>query len=234
MWGPAPFAGPMNEQYVEAPGTQRQVIYYDKSRMEITNPGGDAGSIWYITNGLLVMEMVTGKLQTGNNAFEARGPAMVNVAGDPDQVGGVTYAQMATLRTAAPSGVGSLNTWLLSANGVTVDQRLAQYGVYGAQFVPETNHTVAGPFWIFMNQQGLVYQDGVYTNDALFQNPFYATGYPIAEAYWASVKVGGLYRDVLIQCFERRCLTYTPANDPTWQVEAGNVGQHYYAWRYGQ
>jgi hypothetical protein len=36
-----------------------------------------------------------------------------------------------------------------------------------------------------------------------------------------------------MQCFERRCLTYTPGNDPAWQVEAGNVGQHYYAWRYG-
>src|SRR5690606_4359159 len=25
---------------------------------------------------------------------------------------------------------------------------------------------------------------------------------------------------------------YTPSNDPAWQVEAGNVGQHYYRWRY--
>jgi DNA-binding beta-propeller fold protein YncE len=35
-----------------------------------------------------------------------------------------------------------------------------------------------------------------------------------------------------MQCFERRCLTYTPDNSAGWQVEAGNVGQHYYAWRY--
>ncbi|MEZ4570631.1 MAG: hypothetical protein R2849_09955 [Thermomicrobiales bacterium] len=34
-----------------------------------------------------------------------------------------------------------------------------------------------------------------------------------------------------MQCFERRCLTYTPDNAPGWQVEAGNVGQHYYEWR---
>ncbi len=39
---------------------------------------------------------------------------------------------------------------------------------------------------------------------------------------------------MLLQCFERRCLTYTPGNEPGWQVEAGNVGQHYYAWRYEQ
>jgi hypothetical protein len=46
------------------------------------------------------------------------------------------------------------------------------------------------------------------------------------------VKVDGRYKDVLVQCFERRCLTYTPTNPDGWKVEAGNVGQHYYAWRY--
>jgi hypothetical protein len=39
-------------------------------------------------------------------------------------------------------------------------------------------------------------------------------------------------QDVLMQCFERRCLTYTPANPLAWRVEMGNVGLHYYSWRY--
>jgi hypothetical protein len=39
-------------------------------------------------------------------------------------------------------------------------------------------------------------------------------------------------QDVLIQCFERRCLTYTPGNTPEWRVEQGNVGLHYFRWRY--
>ena len=39
--------------------------------------------------------------------------------------------------------------------------------------------------------------------------------------------------DVLIQAFERRVLTYTPANPRAFQVEMGNVGRHYYDWRYG-
>jgi hypothetical protein len=68
----------------------------------------------------------------------------------------------------------------------------------------------------------------------LFANPYYATGYPLTEAYWVAVRVAGVQRDVLTQCFERRCLTWTPSNPAGWQVEAGNVGQHYYAWRYGQ
>src|SRR5205823_6575137 len=90
---------------------------------------------------------------------------------------------------------------------------------------------VAQPFWNFMNSSGLVYKDGQYVNDQLFLNPFYATGYPVTDAYWANVKVDRKYRDVLMQCFQRRCLTFTPDNPPEWQVEMGNVGQHYYKWR---
>ena len=44
--------------------------------------------------------------------------------------------------------------------------------------------------------------------------------------------VGGIQHQVLVQVFERRVLTYTPSNPDGWKVEAGNVGQHYYTWRY--
>ena len=47
------------------------------------------------------------------------------------------------------------------------------------------------------------------------------------------MRVGGTYRDVLEQCFQRRCLTQTPGNPDGWQVEVGNVCRHYYPWRYG-
>lgn len=89
-------------------------------------------------------------------------------------------------------------------------------------------------FWNFMNSEGTVFEGGSNVWAPLFMNPFYATGYPVTEAYWASVKVGGVYRNVLIQVFERRVLTYTPGNGPGWDVEADNVGQHYYQWRYVQ
>ena len=39
---------------------------------------------------------------------------------------------------------------------------------------------------------------------------------------------------VLVQAFERRVLTHAPDNPDGWRVEAGNVGQHYYQWRYSQ
>ena len=47
------------------------------------------------------------------------------------------------------------------------------------------------------------------------------------------MRVGGVERDVLLQCFERRCLTSTPSNPAGFQVEMGNGGQHSYQWRYG-
>ena len=35
-----------------------------------------------------------------------------------------------------------------------------------------------------------------------------------------------------MQAFERRVLTFTPSNAATFQVEFGNIGSHYYTWRY--
>src|SRR5690606_27562213 len=100
--------------------------------------------------------------------------------------------------------------------------------------VREKNHRVASVFWEFMLSEGLVYEGDEKTNAKLFVNPFYATGFPVTEAYWTTVEVGGTPQEVLVQAFERRVLTFTPANSPEWQVEAGNVGRHYYEWRYGE
>jgi len=85
-----------------------------------------------------------------------------------------------------------------------------------------------------MTGSGTIHDIDEYTTGSYFENPYFATGRPITEPYWANVVVGGESTDVLMQCFERRCLTYTPANDPGWQVEAGNVGLHFYLWRYGE
>jgi predicted secreted Zn-dependent protease len=85
-----------------------------------------------------------------------------------------------------------------------------------------------------MNSSGTVYQNGNYASAKLFDNPFYATGYPLTEPYWTNVLVGGVQEQVLVQVFERRVLTFTPSNPDGWKVEAGNVGLHYYQWRYGK
>ena len=69
-------------------------------------------------------------------------------------------------------------------------------------------------------------------NKKLIDPWFYASGYPISDAYWSQVKINGILTDVMIQAFERRVLTYVPTNVPGFEVEMGNIGLHYYDWRY--
>jgi hypothetical protein len=252
MYGPQANTDVLVEMYAEAPGWTdqsetvrepsgessggwRMVQYFDKSRMEVTDPYGDPDAVWYVTNGLLTVELVTGRLQLGDNAFEQHMSAQVNVAGDTDDPTGPTYATFGIVLEASPLDVGMTIIQRIGRDGdVTQDDSLVSLGVTAAFYDDITRHTIAAPFWEFMNSSGLIYEDGQYREGLLFPNPFYATGRPITEAYWANVKVGGTYKDVLVQCFERRCLTYTPGNSPGFITEAGNVGQHYYTWRYEQ
>jgi len=232
MWGPEPINTGIEEPYAEGPGGARQVRYFDKSRMEITNPDGDASSSWYVTNGLLVVELMTGLVQTGDDSFQHRAPAQVNVAGDLQDPYGPTYATIGLLRYEPAHSDGSVITARVNRSGNVSDEpALAVHAVTAGPLVNETGHRVATPFWQFMTSSGLV-DDGGLTTAPLFENPYYATGLPVTEAYWASVQIDGVARDVLMQCFERRCLTFAPGNPPAWQVEAGNVGLHYYQWRY--
>ncbi|TVR69248.1 MAG: serine protease [Sphaerobacteraceae bacterium] len=233
MWGPAPFSPVIHEQYLESPDSQRQVQYFDKSRMEISDPDGDTSSIWYVTNGLLARELITGERQIGDSLFSEHQPAQINVAGDNDDPDGPTYATFNSVMGAHQHNSGETVIQTIDRDGnVGTDPALAGYGATAAHFVPETGHYVASPFWEFMNSSGPVYEESGLTSGNLFQNPFYASGLPLTEPFWATVRIGGNQQTVLIQVFERRVLTYAPENPPGWQVEAGNVGIHYFLWRY--
>ncbi len=227
-WGPEPLRLTV-EPYRDAPGGRRAALYWDKARMEVTILSGDRTSRWYVTNGLLVREMITGQLQLGDAIFEQREPAAIPVAGDRDDPSGPTYATFQDLLSVPPLAVGSEIRWRLHRDGTVTED--GPGGVFVAVVVPETNHAVADVFWEFLQSEGLVWEGSGPREGKLFDPIFFATGLPITEPYWATVKVGGEFRDVLVQCFERRCLTYTPSNPPEWRVEMGNVGQHYLAWR---
>ena len=232
LWGGQANSGPLLEPYAEAPGGQRLVQYFDKSRMELTQPGADPSSIWYVTNGLLAEELVTGRMQLGDGTFHQYAPAPVNVAGDAGDPNGPTYATFNLLLGYAPIPTGwTIIQTVDRAGNVGADPSLAGYGVSALDLGVPTHHDVASVFWSFMSGSGTVFLNGL-RQGPLFANPFYATGYPLTEAYWTTVLVGGVSRRVLVQVFERRVLTYTPVNPPAWQVESGNVGQHYYHWRY--
>lgn len=231
IWGPEAF-NTLQENYDNAPGGQRAVRYYDKSRMEVTTPFGDQGSRWYVTNGLLARELITGELQVGDARFIERNPANVPVAGDSDDPNSPTYATLRGVLNAGALAPGTEIRTTIDRQGNTGNG--GRGGVFASQVIGETNHTVANVFWDYLNSEGQVWNGSSFQNGRLFDPTFFATGFPITEAYWTRVKVGGQEKDVLLQCFERRCLTYTPDNPDGWKVEMGNVGRHYYTWRYSE
>ena len=232
VWGTA-ISGALGETYDEAPGGTRLVQYFDKSRMEITDPQHDPTDIWYVTNGLLARELITGQMQVGDNDWIDRPPAEINIAGDADDPDGPTYASFAGHLSDDPTGEGDALLATIDRDGTVGCCAPDSHGVTAGPLVEETGHRVADVFWDYLNSGGKIIERGRRTTGSLFANPFYATGYPIGEAYWASVRVAGILQWVLVQPFERRVMTYTPDNAPDWRVEMGNVGHHYFSWRYG-
>jgi hypothetical protein len=236
MWGPRPFTAATFEPYADSPGGSRLVQYFDKSRMEINDPNGDRSSPWFVTNGLLVREMVDGWLQLGDSTFESRAPAGEAVAGDPvaHNPNCPTYASFTLLTGPAASRLGQPVTATLARDGSVGDDptKTGYGGTPIAYYEQVTGHNVPAVLWDFMHQSGLIYSGGRYRS-GLVVDWLFAMGYPISEPYWTRCTVAGVEQDVLVQLFERRVLTYTPSNPAGWQVEMGNVGRHYYTWRYG-
>jgi hypothetical protein len=228
LWGPQPNTSARLEPYAEGPDGYRLVQYFDKSRMEVTNPAGDRNSKWFATNGLLTVELVSGRIQTGDNRYQDAQPANIPVAGDPNSPDAPTYAtfnQVASLP-------GKTDTRKVADyTGQFVIKTMAANGQEGA--LPPTNpvrfayydkdigHNIPDVFWKWLN-------DSKNNVDWLF-----ALGHPITEPYWVRVNLNGKSTQVLVQLFERRVLTYNSNNAAQWQVEMGNIGQHYYRWRYG-
>lgn len=234
LWGPRGLMA-RSEGYVQAEGGLRQVQYFDKGRMEVSNPAGDRSSPWFVTSGLLATELVTGRMQVGDTDFVQRGPADIPIAGDLDSPTGPTYASfLAALDSPSGDRTGSLPLETIDRSG--------QFGTYSGperaetrltRFVAETNHNIPDVFWRYLNANGPINERGQ-TRTGQLMNWVFTMGYPVSEPFWARVQVGGNQRLVLIQIFQRRVLTYDPANASGWQVEMGNVGRHYYRWRYGE
>ncbi|HET9496651.1 MAG TPA: hypothetical protein VFR15_20680 [Chloroflexia bacterium] len=241
-WGPAPNSAALFEEYLEGPGGTRLVQYFDKSRMEINNPSGDPNSPFFVTNGLLTVELISGKMQTGNSAFTDRYPADIPLASDPDDANAPTYLSFQGVSNTpagdhpAQSRVGQAVTATINRAGqVGEDPTKASYPRTNIVYYDQnTRHNVSQAIWEFLNEAGPVYlsETGQIANARLSDPWFYATGLPISEAYWARVKVAGQMHDVMIQAFERRVVTYMPNGVPGFKVQMGNIGQHYFDWRY--
>jgi hypothetical protein len=206
--------------------------------MEITNPSSDPNGDYYVTNGLLVREMVSGQIQEGDSKFRSAAASNVSVAGDPGNNPGPTYQSFKNVASLTGNNKatqlkGEVVKATLNREGVVgqSDDLGNKYAVKYAEYNPELGHNIPDVFWNFMGKQGLVYQNGQFVTAAVI-NWTSTMGFPLTEAYWSKVVVGGQQKDVLIQLYERRVLTYTPDNSEAYKVEMGNVGAHYYAWRY--
>ena len=216
FWGPAGTAGKM-EPYADG---QRLVQYFDKGRMELATDGG-------VTNGLLATELINGQMQTGDSTFMARSAAAIPVAGDPDNVG-PTYAGLGT-QAAVLFMPATRYTRTTHQLGQAIETRVAADGTVT---MPSVVNAGLGPMAVS------VYDDTTQHNvPQAFADYRDRTGVPAiglakSEAFLTTVKVGGVQKQVMVQVFERRVLTYTADNDPAFQVEMGNIGQHYYRWRY--
>ena len=223
-----------SEMFVDLPAGSREVLYFDKSRMEINDPSADPNASWYVTNGLLPIELMTGRLQVGYSQFEQRAAANIAAIGDPGQF--PTYADLRQLYQSPgavnPGDLGKPATGFLNAGGAITG--FNDYANDAATLLVrgENNHGVAKAFVDFMNARGTISENGRYIRGQLY-DPLFVFGLPVSGAYWVKVRVGSVERPILFQVFERRVLTYNPANPAGWQVEMGNVGQHYFEWRYG-
>jgi outer membrane protein assembly factor BamB len=246
-WGPNSF-GTFQEFYAKAPGDKRLVQYFDKSRMEISQKDGQT----YVTNGLLTKELVTGLRQDGDELFTQYVPSAVQVVGDDNSNGANNIAPVYSSFRAVISIVPGQNR---AVNEVGKDalKRIERNGTVSTlininpaetpptvigYYEPIFGHNVPQVFLDFQNQTGLVWNAGrqtyqpqkIYTDNPT-ANVF---GLPVSEPYWTRAVVGGVEKWVLVQLFERRVLTYTPSNAAPFKVEMGNIGQHYYRWRYPQ
>ncbi|MFL5731867.1 MAG: class F sortase [Chloroflexia bacterium] len=241
-WGPAPLASGL-EAYADAPdgsGT-RLVQYFDKSRMEINNPKLAPDDKWFVTNGLLTVELISGRMQLGNTRFETLKPADIPMASDVNDTSAPTYASFGTVANTSAGEkrqsdkTGQYATGRINKAG-QVSNDPAKNSLPEARiayYEKATGHNVPRVFSDFLNTSASVRVGLADATRPLLDPWVFAMGLPISDAYWANVRIGGKQQDVLIQAFERRVLTYTPGLPKGWQVQMGNIGQHYYQWRYG-
>ncbi|MDB5078618.1 MAG: hypothetical protein JWP00_542 [Chloroflexi bacterium] len=245
VWGPEPLNPSYKDRYrYSASGTyfERAFRHYDKGRMEI-DARQPVNSKWYIRGGTLVKELVSGRTQTSEvgeqrtlNPINVATPAQIPVVGDAQVTSDTpTYATFTDYSfvngVRSPSRVGQSVSKLINRNADTVlydpGDPMAQITAYEEA----TGHNIPRAFTDYFARQGMVLDARRNKVTEPLFDPVHVFGYPITEPYWARVLVGGKSKMVMLQLFERRVLSYTPSNPAEWQVEMGNVGQHYLAWR---
>ncbi len=189
---------------------------FDKGRMEINHPYSQMDSGWYVTPSRLAAELVEGE-------------APIPVAGDLGAAGPL-YADLTGVDWSAQTRGAPISRWLSSGGQFISWQVMQDYGVLAGSTSDVTGLATAAVFENYLGQTAMVLEAGEIVPGLLFDPPVQAVGHPITEPFWVTVPENGEFVDVLVQCFERRCLTYTPSHESEWQVEMSNIGLHYEIW----
>jgi hypothetical protein len=207
FWGPLANAHDgQQEAYTDAADGQRLVQYFDKGRMELTNGA--------LTNGLLAVELVTGKMQLGDNTFMIRFAPEIPIAGDPDG-GAPTYTDLSTTAAAALATT-PMRTGMVLSGSVLNGKYTETPPTRSAGEVPAlvltaydtaTEHNVMSAFAAYRSRVGLS-----------------TVGLAISEPFLTTYTVAGVKTQGVVQLFERRVLTYVAANPVAFRVEMGNIG----------
>jgi hypothetical protein len=220
LWGPDTWSAQLEESRESTDGV-RDVYYFDKARMEVNDQDAEQ----WVTAGLLVRDMIAGKVQVGESEFETTAPANVPLTGDPLEFNpdAPTYASLSGLASidanrSVAQRAGSAVVEVVGKDGSVRTQNSLSGQVRYGSYDSTLGHNIADVF------------DAYFTT--LPSDWHMSVGLPLTEPYWVRTNLAGQSTWVLVQAFERRILTYTPINRPDWRVEMGNVGRHYFTWRY--
>lgn len=231
-WGPYPRTEVVQERYYVAESDEwreRSVQYFDKGRMEINNPEADPAALWYVTSGRLPVDLMLAKTQFVPN--QGWKDAYITAVGDYGSF--PSYLDLQPLYenpgVPRPERLNQPATDLLEP-----DLTITSFTDYAGDPTTllrsgDNGHLVPQAFLDFMSQSGPLFQNGRINTRQIY-DPLYIFGLPVTPAVWVEATVAGRRTPVLFQVFERRVLTYNPANPPDFRVEMGNVGAHYFVW----
>jgi len=215
FWGPA-VEPARQEAYADAANGTRRVQYFDKARME-DMPAG-------VTSGLLTVELISGQRQMGDTRLITFPPSTLPVVGDLDNKFPSYRALNAKVFPEHADQTSDVVDLVYKSDGTfTHDAKLgakpgAAAGIHLSDPGGRYAHNIPAAFSQYLKALPMSWQT--------------VMGFPLTEAFWVNVRVHGALVWVLVQPFERRVLSYTPDNAPGFTVEMGNIGQHYYQWRY--
>jgi len=246
IWGPSANSGVVKEEYAESHSGLREVRYFDKARMEISQRYATDDGLWYVTTVLPATELVTGQLQPCDDLFER---AMRPVPSRPTVAGlsGIEVSISSSQRCGRtmlrlPAGLGSSTTppatGAVGIMGSSVPDGVIAWGRWSTSGdwtetrpaylhqvlpnAPEPDSETSDPSSTSFSETGH-YLGSEFRDfwEASIGLPVF--GYPLTEEYIeTNAGVGAVYS---VQFTERKCSEWHPENAGTpYQVLLDRLG----------